>query len=57
VVDSLMIGAVGVSGIDASDGGREDENCAVAGLKSAFGEHVIVPVYKVAGAGGAGEGR
>jgi len=42
VVDGQMIGAIGVSGAAANGG---DENCAIAGLKAAFGEHVIVPVY------------
>jgi glc operon protein GlcG len=44
VVDSLMIGAVGVSGVQDQTG-RGNEDCAAAGLKAAFGEHVIVPVY------------
>jgi uncharacterized protein GlcG (DUF336 family) len=42
VVDGQMIGAIGVGG-GAGNGG--DENCAIAGLKSAFGEHVAIPVY------------
>jgi glc operon protein GlcG len=46
VVDGQMIGAVGVSG--NSDGG--DENCAVAGLKAAFGDHATLPVYPAAAA-------
>ncbi len=41
VVDGQMIGALGVSGI--ADGGSE--NCAIEGLKAAFGEHVTLPVY------------
>jgi glc operon protein GlcG len=55
VVDSQMIGAVGVSGVGPSDAekdaGRNDENCAVEGLKAAFGDHVIVPVYGASGRG------
>ena len=49
VVDGQMIGAVGVSGVE----GGQDENCAVAGLKAAFGDHATLPVY--AGAAGGGE--
>jgi uncharacterized protein GlcG (DUF336 family) len=45
VVDGQMIGAVGVSGEPASADPRGDENCAVEGLKVAFGEHVTLPVY------------
>ena len=41
IVDGQMIGAVGVSGV----AGNADENCAVEGLKAAFGEHVVVPAY------------
>jgi uncharacterized protein GlcG (DUF336 family) len=41
VVDGQMIGAVGVSGV----AGNGDENCAIEGLKAAFGEHVVLPVY------------
>ena len=41
VVDGQMIGAVGVGG----GAGGGDENCAVEGLKAAFGEHVTLPVY------------
>ncbi len=41
VVDGQMIGAVGVSGTSNDD----DENCAVAGLKAAFGDRVTLPVY------------
>jgi glc operon protein GlcG len=48
VVDGQMIGAVGVSGVD----GGQDENCAIEGLKAAFGEHVTLPVYDAAGAVG-----
>ncbi len=29
-----------------------DENCAVEGLKATFGDHVTLPVYPAAGAGG-----
>jgi len=43
VVDGQMIGAVGVSGT-----ANEDEACAVAGLKAAFGDHVTLPVYTAA---------
>jgi hypothetical protein len=41
VVDGLMIGAVGVGG----GAGGGDENCAIEGLKTTFGEHVTLPVY------------
>lgn len=41
VVDGQMIGAVGVGG----GAGGGDENCAIEGLKAAFGEHVTLPVY------------
>jgi uncharacterized protein GlcG (DUF336 family) len=47
VVDGQMIGAVGVGGI----AGGGDENCAIEGLKAAFGEHVTLPVYPAAAAG------
>ena len=47
VVDGQMIGAVGVSGVD----GGQDENCAIEGLKAAFGDHATLPVYAPAGAG------
>ena len=50
VVDGQMIGAVGVGG---GAGGGGDENCAIEGLKAAFGEHVTLPVYPAA----AGAGR
>jgi len=43
VVDGQMIGAVGVGGFP---GGTEE--CAVAGLKAAFGDHVTLPVYPAA---------
>ena len=52
VVDGQMIGAVGVSGEPAGPDARSDENCAVEGLKVAFGEHATLPVYP-APAGGA----
>ena len=39
-----MIGAVGVGG----GAGGGDENCAIEGLKAAFGEHVTLPVYPAA---------
>jgi uncharacterized protein GlcG (DUF336 family) len=42
VVDGEMIGAIGVGG---GAGGGGDENCAIAGLKAAFGDHVLLPVY------------
>jgi glc operon protein GlcG len=48
VVDRQMIGAIGVSG---GASGRDDENCAVEGLKAAFGDHVALPVYPAAAAG------
>jgi glc operon protein GlcG len=41
VVDGEMIGAIGVGG----GAGGGDENCAIAGLKAAFGDHVLLPVY------------
>jgi uncharacterized protein GlcG (DUF336 family) len=41
VVDGQMIGAVGVGGV----AGGGDENCAIEGLKAAFGEHATLPVY------------
>jgi glc operon protein GlcG len=47
VVDQQMIGSVGVSGVD----GGQDENCAIEGLKAAFGDHATLPVYGPAGAG------
>jgi glc operon protein GlcG len=47
VVDGQMIGAVGVSGVD----GGQDENCAIEGLKAAFGDHATLPVYGPAGPG------
>ena len=43
VVDGQMIGAVGVGGFP---GGTE--NCAVEGLKAAFGDHATLPVYPAA---------
>jgi uncharacterized protein GlcG (DUF336 family) len=42
VVDGQMIGSVGVGG---GTGPGADENCAIAGLKAAFGDHVTLPVY------------
>jgi uncharacterized protein GlcG (DUF336 family) len=39
VVDGEMIGAIGVGG------GNADEDCAIAGLKAAFGDRVLLPVY------------
>jgi len=47
VVDGQMIGALGVSG----GAGGGDENCAIQGLKAAFGEHVTLPVYPAAAGG------
>jgi uncharacterized protein GlcG (DUF336 family) len=41
VVDGQMIGALGVSG----GAGGGDENCAIQGLKAAFGDHATLPVY------------
>ena len=41
VVDGQMIGAIGVGG----GAGGGDENCAIEGLKAAFGDHVTLPVY------------
>jgi uncharacterized protein GlcG (DUF336 family) len=43
VVDGQMIGAVGVGGLP---GGTE--NCAIEGLKAAFGDHVTLPAYPAA---------
>ena len=45
VVDGQMIGSIGVGG-GAGTGG--DENCAIEGLKAAFGDHVTLPVYPAA---------
>jgi glc operon protein GlcG len=50
VVDGQMIGSVGVGG----GAGGGDENCAIEGLKAAFGEHVTLPVYPAAAAASAG---
>jgi glc operon protein GlcG len=44
VVDGQMIGSIGVGG----GAGGGDENCAIEGLKAAFGEHVTLPVYPAA---------
>ena len=41
VVDGQMIGAMGVSGVE----GGQDEECAIAGLKAAFGDRATLPVY------------
>jgi glc operon protein GlcG len=41
VVDGQMIGAIGIGG----GAGGGDENCAIEGLKAAFGERVTLPVY------------
>ena len=42
VVDGEMIGAIGVGG---GAGGGGDENCAIEGLKAAFGDRVLLPTY------------
>jgi len=42
VVDGEMIGAIGVGG---GAGGGGDENCAIEGLKAAFGNRVLLPTY------------
>jgi len=44
VVDGQMIGSIGVGG----GAGGGDENCAIEGLKAAFGEHGTLPVYPAA---------
>jgi len=51
VVDGQMIGAVGVGG----GAGGGDENCAIEGLKAAFGEHITLPVYPAAAAAAGGD--
>jgi uncharacterized protein GlcG (DUF336 family) len=43
-IDGQTIGSVGVS---TSDHGH-DEDCAIAGLKSAFGDRALVPIYGAA---------
>jgi uncharacterized protein GlcG (DUF336 family) len=48
VVDGQMIGAIGVGG----GAGGGDEQCAIEGLKAAFGDHVTLPVYEAAGGAG-----
>jgi uncharacterized protein GlcG (DUF336 family) len=48
VVDGQMIGALGVSGVE----GGQDENCAIEGLKAAFGGRATLPVYPAAGTPG-----
>ncbi len=48
VVDGQMIGAVGVGGV--AGGAENDEVCAVAGLKAAFGDHAALPIYLPASA-------
>jgi glc operon protein GlcG len=45
VVDGQMIGAIGVGG---GTGPGADENCAIDGLKAAFGDRVTLPVYPAA---------
>ena len=45
VVDGQMIGSIGVGG---GTGPGADENCAIEGLKAAFGDHVTLPVYPAA---------
>jgi uncharacterized protein GlcG (DUF336 family) len=47
VVDGQLIGAIGVGGPGAAGG---DEACAVAGLRAAFGDRVLVPTYPAAAA-------
>ena len=47
VVDGQMLGAVGVQ-VGEEKGG--DEECAIQGLKTAFGDHVTLPVYPAAAA-------
>lgn len=51
VVDGQMIGSVGVSGADST----QDENCAIAGLKTGFGDRALLPLYKSAATGQAGK--
>lgn len=46
VVDGQMVGAIGVGGMV----GGNDEPCAIAGLKAAFGDHATLPVYPTASA-------
>ena len=46
VVDGQMVGALGVSGVE----GGQDENCAIEGLKAAFGGRALLPVYGAPGA-------
>jgi uncharacterized protein GlcG (DUF336 family) len=41
VIDGEMIGAIGVGGV----AGGADEECAIAGLKAAFGDRVLLPAY------------
>lgn len=50
VIDGQLIGAVGVSGSDDA----QDEACAMAGLKSVFGDRALLPVYAAPGAGRSG---
>ena len=45
VVDGQMIGSIGIGG---GTGPGADENCAIEGLKAAFGDHVTLPVYPAA---------
>lgn len=52
VVDGQMIGSIGVGG----GAGGGDENCAIEGLKAAFGDHVAVPVYPPAAPAAGGRG-
>jgi uncharacterized protein GlcG (DUF336 family) len=44
VIDGQMVGSVGVSTSDNS----QDEACAMAGLKSTFGDRALLPIYKTA---------
>jgi len=43
IVNDQLIGAIGVGGGAGTTGG--DENCAIEGLKAAFGNRVLLPVY------------
>jgi uncharacterized protein GlcG (DUF336 family) len=53
VVDGEMIGAIGVGG----GAGGGDEACAMEGLRTAFGNRVLLPVYPAAQGGGGRGGR
>jgi uncharacterized protein GlcG (DUF336 family) len=43
-----MIGSIGVGGLTGDR--LVDENCAIEGLKAAFGNRVLLPVYPPASA-------